>query len=42
MSGDEDDGFDEVVYPLDFKQAGHIIDDESESSPGPALAGDLG
>lgn len=29
--GDEDDGFDEVIYPLDYKQAGHIVDDERES-----------
>lgn len=26
--GDEDDGYDEVIYPLDFQQAGHITDDE--------------
>lgn len=30
--GDEDDGYDEVIYPLDFKQAGHIVDDERELS----------
>lgn len=30
LDGDEDDGYDEVIYPLDFKQAGHIVDDESE------------
>lgn len=28
LDGDEDDGMDEVIYPLDFKQAGHIVDDE--------------
>ncbi|KAG0149023.1 hypothetical protein CROQUDRAFT_654106 [Cronartium quercuum f. sp. fusiforme G11] len=28
LDGDEDDGFDEVIYPLDHKQAGHIVDDE--------------
>ncbi|KND89139.1 Metacaspase-1A [Tolypocladium ophioglossoides CBS 100239] len=28
LDGDEDDGFDEVIYPVDFKQAGHIVDDE--------------
>ncbi|ODQ56551.1 hypothetical protein SAICODRAFT_63531 [Saitoella complicata NRRL Y-17804] len=28
LDGDEDDGFDEVIYPLDFKQNGHIVDDE--------------
>ncbi|KAI1751990.1 caspase domain-containing protein [Xylaria castorea] len=26
--GDEDDGYDEVIYPVDFKQNGHIVDDE--------------
>jgi len=25
--GDEADGYDEVIYPVDFKQAGHIVDD---------------
>lgn len=25
--GDEVDGFDEVIFPLDFKRAGHIVDD---------------
>jgi hypothetical protein len=30
LDGDEDDGNDEVVYPVDFKQNGHIVDDESE------------
>ncbi|KAH8100814.1 caspase domain-containing protein [Cristinia sonorae] len=25
--GDEADGFDEVIYPVDFKTAGHIVDD---------------
>lgn len=28
VNGDEDDGFDEVIYPVDFKQAGQIVDDE--------------
>ncbi|KAG6916975.1 Ca(2+)-dependent cysteine protease [Tephrocybe rancida] len=28
LNGDELDGFDEVIYPMDFKKAGHIIDDE--------------
>lgn len=28
LDGDEDDGFDEVIYPVDFKTAGHIVDDE--------------
>ncbi|KAI0775287.1 caspase domain-containing protein [Trametes elegans] len=27
LDGDEADGYDEVVYPVDFKQAGHIVDD---------------
>ncbi|BCR83725.1 Ca(2+)-dependent cysteine protease [Aspergillus chevalieri] len=26
--GDEDDGYDEVIYPVDFRVAGHIVDDE--------------
>lgn len=28
LDGDEQDGTDEVIYPVDFKQAGHIVDDE--------------
>jgi metacaspase-1 len=28
LDGDEDDGYDEVIYPVDFKRAGHIVDDE--------------
>ncbi|KAK2767150.1 Ca(2+)-dependent cysteine protease [Onygenales sp. PD_12] len=28
LDGDEDDGNDEVIYPVDFRQAGHIVDDE--------------
>ncbi|KAF8959877.1 peptidase C14, caspase domain-containing protein [Flammula alnicola] len=28
LDGDEIDGFDEVIFPLDFKTKGHIIDDE--------------
>ncbi|KAM3428092.1 hypothetical protein MY1884_004968 [Beauveria asiatica] len=28
LDGDEDDGFDEVIYPVDFQRAGHIVDDE--------------
>ena len=31
LDGDEDDGYDEVIYPVDFKQAGHIVDDEMHS-----------
>jgi hypothetical protein len=30
-SGDEEDGNDEVIYPVDFTQAGHIVDDEMHS-----------
>lgn len=26
--GDEDDGYDEVIYPVDFTVNGHIVDDE--------------
>ncbi|KAJ7106413.1 caspase domain-containing protein [Mycena crocata] len=26
--GDEVDGYDEVIYPLDYKRSGHIVDDE--------------
>lgn len=29
--GDEIDGFDEVIYPLDYKKSGHISDDEMHS-----------
>ncbi|THV07391.1 hypothetical protein K435DRAFT_772718 [Dendrothele bispora CBS 962.96] len=25
--GDEDDGYDEVIYPVDHKESGHIVDD---------------
>lgn len=28
LDGDEDDGYDEVIYPVDFKTAGHIVDDQ--------------
>ncbi|KAI1357733.1 caspase domain-containing protein [Xylaria arbuscula] len=27
-NGDEEDGYDEVIYPVDYKEAGHIVDDE--------------
>lgn len=27
-SGDESDGYDETILPVDYKVAGHIIDDE--------------
>ncbi|KAL4875623.1 peptidase C14, caspase domain-containing protein [Aspergillus karnatakaensis] len=28
LDGDEDDGFDDVIYPVDYRTAGHIVDDE--------------
>ncbi|KAH6633851.1 peptidase C14, caspase domain-containing protein, partial [Chaetomium sp. MPI-SDFR-AT-0129] len=28
LDGDEEDGNDEVIYPVDHKQAGHIVDDQ--------------
>jgi hypothetical protein len=28
LDGDEVDGLDEVIFPIDFKQSGHIVDDE--------------
>jgi len=28
LDGDEGDGFDEVIYPMDFKATSHIVDDE--------------
>ncbi|KAK4240762.1 hypothetical protein C8A03DRAFT_31152 [Achaetomium macrosporum] len=28
LDGDEEDGYDEVIYPVDFRQNGHITDDE--------------
>ena len=28
LDGDEEDGYDEVIYPVDFKQTSHIVDDE--------------
>ncbi|KAI5118095.1 hypothetical protein M0805_005202 [Coniferiporia weirii] len=28
LDGDEADGFDEVIYPVDFQQASHIVDDD--------------
>ncbi|KAF4336642.1 caspase domain protein [Fusarium beomiforme] len=28
LDGDEDDGYDEVIYSVDFRQTGHIIDEE--------------
>ncbi|KAN0093179.1 Peptidase C14, caspase domain containing protein [Tylopilus felleus] len=28
LDGDEEDGYDEVIYPVDFKRTSHIVDDE--------------
>lgn len=28
LDGDEDDGYDEVIYPVDHSENGHIVDDE--------------
>lgn len=28
LDGDEEDGYDEVIYPVDFRSKGHIVDDE--------------
>lgn len=28
LDGDDEDGYDEVIYPVDFRQVGHIVDDE--------------
>jgi hypothetical protein len=28
LDGDEEDGYDEVIYPVDFRTAGYIVDDE--------------
>ncbi|KAJ7602831.1 caspase domain-containing protein [Roridomyces roridus] len=28
LDGDELDGYDETIYPLDYERAGHIVDDE--------------
>jgi hypothetical protein len=28
LDGDEEDGYDEVIYPVDFPTQGHIVDDE--------------
>ncbi len=38
-NGDEEDGSDEVIYPVDFRQVGHIVDDQMHQimvSPLPA------
>ncbi|KAK3322875.1 Metacaspase-1A [Apodospora peruviana] len=28
LDGDEEDGYDEVIYPVDFRQVGHVTDEE--------------
>ncbi|KAG2419602.1 hypothetical protein HFD88_004398 [Aspergillus terreus] len=28
LDGDEEDGYDDVIYPVDYRTAGHIVDDE--------------
>lgn len=28
LDGDEDDGYDDVIYPLDYRTVGHIVDDD--------------
>lgn len=28
LDGDEQDGYDEVIYPVDYETAGHIVDDD--------------
>jgi hypothetical protein len=28
LDGDEEDGYDQVIYPVDFRTMGHIVDDE--------------
>ena len=28
LDGDEADGYDEVIYPVDFNENGHIVDDD--------------
>ena len=27
LDGDEADGYDEVIYPVDYDNAGHLVDD---------------
>ncbi|KAK9451933.1 caspase domain-containing protein [Limtongia smithiae] len=31
LNGDEEDGYDEVIYPVDFQTAGHLVDDDMHS-----------
>ncbi|CAD6576962.1 MAG: Ca(2+)-dependent cysteine protease [Tremellales sp. Tagirdzhanova-0007] len=42
LDGDEDDGMDEVIYPVDFKNAGHIVDDEKGKIKEPNLLAEAG
>ncbi|KAK9239944.1 caspase domain-containing protein [Lipomyces kononenkoae] len=28
LDGDEEDGYDEVIYPVDYQTAGHLVDDD--------------
>ncbi|KAE8147824.1 peptidase C14, caspase domain-containing protein [Aspergillus avenaceus] len=28
LDGDEEDGYDDVIYPVDYRTAGHIVDDD--------------
>ncbi|OJJ44362.1 hypothetical protein ASPZODRAFT_71866 [Penicilliopsis zonata CBS 506.65] len=28
LDGDEDDGYDDVIYPVDYRTTGHIVDDD--------------
>jgi len=40
LNGDEEDGNDEVIYPVDFRTAGHIVDDQMHQiMVGPLLPG---
>jgi len=41
LDGDEEDGYDEVIYPVDFRQAGHIVDDEMHRIMYVACAGGI-
>jgi hypothetical protein len=37
-SGDEDDGFDEILIPGDYKTSGQIVDDEIYEEVSPLFA----
>ena len=41
LDGDEADGYDEVIYPVDYEQAGHLVDDVSILSSRAALVAKL-